>query len=263
MPDSWLTTGGVARLCSVKADTVQKWIRRGRITAQRTAGGHYRIPLSDIEPFLTRSSEVRWFSPPPNECRPQPLRCWEYLSDNGAVHDSCTKCVVYRVRAAWCFEVLGTGPESGHSRQFCRNQDSCQDCAYYQRVHGKRARILVITADEELVSHLGSQDDESTSLQFAANAYDASALIGVSRPGFVILDQDLCDGTAPQLLNCLIHEHRVPGLKIILCGRRGHRTASPAGQELILGWLEKPFGRAAIAAIASSIPIERYPETAH
>jgi excisionase family DNA binding protein len=35
----WLTTGGVARLCAVKPDTVQKWIHRGRLFAQRTAGG--------------------------------------------------------------------------------------------------------------------------------------------------------------------------------------------------------------------------------
>src|SRR5512134_1145536 len=115
----WLTTGKAARLCSVKPDTVQKWIRHGRITAQRTAGGHYRISLGDIGPFLTESHRAKWFAPPPAQCKPQPLRCWEYLSDNGTVREDCKKCVVYRVRAAWCFEVLGIVPTAGHAQQFC------------------------------------------------------------------------------------------------------------------------------------------------
>ena len=38
-----LSTGEVARLCSVNPDTVLKWIKKGQLAATRTAGGHYRI----------------------------------------------------------------------------------------------------------------------------------------------------------------------------------------------------------------------------
>ena len=115
----WLTSGQAAALCSVKPDTVQKWIRKGRLSAQRTAGGHYRIAQLDIEPFLTGPVPARWFGQPPAGCRPQPLRCWEHLNDKGIVRDACKKCVVYRVRAGWCFEVLGLGQEIGYARTFC------------------------------------------------------------------------------------------------------------------------------------------------
>lgn len=77
----WLTCGQAALLCSVKPDTVQKWIRKGRLSAQRTAGGHYRIQLPEIEPFLTGPAVARWFAPPPDGCMPQPLRCWERLNN--------------------------------------------------------------------------------------------------------------------------------------------------------------------------------------
>ena len=43
------TTGQAARLCSVTPDTVLKWIKAGRIEAQRTAGGHYRISPQELE----------------------------------------------------------------------------------------------------------------------------------------------------------------------------------------------------------------------
>ncbi|MBI4910386.1 MAG: helix-turn-helix domain-containing protein [Acidobacteria bacterium] len=257
----WLTSGQAATLCSVKPDTVQKWIRKGRLCAQRTAGGHYRIAQQDIEPFLTGPVAARWFAPPPAGCRPQPLRCWEYLNDNGAVRDSCMKCVVYRVRAAWCFEVAGLGPEIGHARTFCSAQNSCQDCVYYQRVSGT-AKVLVISADERLVSRLSVEGHDGLSLTFTANAYEASALIGAIRPGFVIVDVDLCGAGEPPLLECLLHESRVPGLRIIRCGLRGHQVATPSGNSLIPAWLEKPFDRAAIDRIIRSIPVEQCPTAA-
>ena len=45
-----LTTGKAARFCSVKPDTVLKWIKKGRLPAARTAGGHYRIEEQDLLP---------------------------------------------------------------------------------------------------------------------------------------------------------------------------------------------------------------------
>jgi molybdopterin-binding protein len=38
-----------ARLLSLSRPTLTRWIRDGRIRAERTAGGHYRIPQGEID----------------------------------------------------------------------------------------------------------------------------------------------------------------------------------------------------------------------
>ena len=43
-----LTAGKAALLCSVKPDTVLKWIKKGRLPAIRTVGGHYRVEERDV-----------------------------------------------------------------------------------------------------------------------------------------------------------------------------------------------------------------------
>ncbi|MBK5294232.1 MAG: helix-turn-helix domain-containing protein [Acidobacteriia bacterium] len=48
MRSEGFSTGEVARLCSVNPDTVLKWIKKGRLAATRTAGGHYRIEKHDL-----------------------------------------------------------------------------------------------------------------------------------------------------------------------------------------------------------------------
>ena len=47
-----LTTGEAAGLCSVKPDTVLKWIKKGQLRAAKTAGGHHRIEYRDLRYFL-------------------------------------------------------------------------------------------------------------------------------------------------------------------------------------------------------------------
>lgn len=47
-----VTTSQAARFCSVSPDTIRKWIRKGLLRAARTAGGHHRIALRDLEQFV-------------------------------------------------------------------------------------------------------------------------------------------------------------------------------------------------------------------
>ena len=47
-----LSTGAAARLCSVNPDTVLKWIKKGRLPATRTVGGHYRIEEQDLAALI-------------------------------------------------------------------------------------------------------------------------------------------------------------------------------------------------------------------
>ena len=251
-----LTTGQAARFCSVTADTILKWIKKGRLHGVRTAGGHYRIRPGDLERLIPTPPSVA--SPPPRSAQhgSKTLRCWEYLSDRGAVRDDCRQCVVYRVRAARCFLMAGMEEEVGHVRSFCRG--SCDDCGYYRRVHGLAANVLVITSDDNLIDQLSGEEDQDVRLRFARNAYEASAMIHDFRPAFAVIDMEHDSAADTELLDCLASDPRMPGLRVVLVvppetsGRKDRRPEN----ELVVGILQKPFGAGRIAeAVAKCCPV--------
>ena len=49
-----LTTGDVARYCSVSTNAVKKWIRKGDLAAFQTPGGHFRVDREEFRRFLLR-----------------------------------------------------------------------------------------------------------------------------------------------------------------------------------------------------------------
>ncbi|MEW6249936.1 MAG: helix-turn-helix domain-containing protein [Planctomycetota bacterium] len=250
-----LTTGQAAKLCSVTPDTVLKWIKKGRLGAVRTAGGHYRISRDDLERLsLTPGSAASATARPPECYRRRDLRCWEYLSDRGTVREDCRKCIVFRVGASRCFLMAGLEPDVGHARQFC--QRSCEDCVYYRRLNGLAANVLVITADEGLIGSLSRAADERVALRFAASGYEASAIMHAFRPAFAVIDECALDQD-DRLLNQLAADSRVPGLRIVIAeapGAKARRRARsrPRGIDPIIGVLEKPFSAQQIAALISS-----------
>ncbi|MFI5363568.1 MAG: response regulator [Elusimicrobiota bacterium] len=48
------TTFEVARLCGVFHTTVINWVNKGKLKARTTPGGHRRIPLSELIPFMKK-----------------------------------------------------------------------------------------------------------------------------------------------------------------------------------------------------------------
>lgn len=52
MENRSLTTGEAARYCYVSQATIINWIKKGKLEAYTTPGGHYRILLSDFVSFL-------------------------------------------------------------------------------------------------------------------------------------------------------------------------------------------------------------------
>lgn len=257
-----LSTGMAARLCCVKPDTVLKWIKKGRLEAERTAGGHYRIDLEHIEPLIPTHHDDEVFDPPPAECSPQPMRCWEYLTNKGALREECKNCIVYRVRANWCYELAGLGSKIGHSKLFCQN--SCDDCVYYRRVRGLASHVLVITKDEKLVEQLASDESEKVELRFALHAYEASTMISSFRPAFVVFDYELATAGEDKLLDCLASEFRVPGMKIIIAVPAGMTVLVKDGlpKDAVVRVIEKPFYLSEIAAVIDSLPVEMRDMTA-
>jgi len=246
-----LTTGQAAKLCAVTPDTVLKWIKKGRLEATRTAGGHYRLALPDLEPFMagfgqkgipgiseTTFSPVR--SQDGTKEEPGEVPCWEFLSDNGETREACRQCVVYRVKATRCFLMAGLDADVGHAHQFC--EGSCEECVYYRRVQGLGTQVLFISSDEELVSRIEWSEDESITMRFARNGYEASALIQEFRPEVAIIDLEGLPDQGFGLLDSIAADPRVPHIRVILVvpPEVMGRVLQRPRHRLVVSMLEKP-----------------------
>lgn len=249
-----LSTGQAARLCSVTPDTVLKWIKRGRLVGARTAGGHYRIHRRHLEHLMTGPGPGDPAPARPPACNQDGLRCWDFLSDRGAIRDDCHACVVYRVRAARCFLVARLEQDIGHARRFC--QGSCDACAYYRRVNGLATNVLFVTADQTLIDCLGQDGDSTITLRIAGNMYEAAVVIEAFRPALAVIDVACLPGGDSGLLDALATDPRVPGLGVILVVPAGMKTRARRRwtSDLIIDVLEKPFGVRRIAGMVNARP---------
>ena len=246
-----LTTGQAAKLCAVTPDTVLKWIKRGRLAATRTAGGHYRVALPDVEPFMAGFGQQPLEKPAMVALQPIPSQdgtkdesdevpCWEFLSDNGDVREACRQCVVYRVRATRCFLMAGLDTDVGHAHEFC--EGSCEDCVYYRRIQGLSTQVLIISADEELVSRIEWTGEDSVSLRFARNGYEASAMIQDFRPEVAIIDMEGLPDQGFGLLDSIAADPRIPHVRVILAIPPDSmpRMLQRPRHRLVVSMLEKP-----------------------
>ena len=245
-----LTTGQAAELCSVKPDTVRKWIKRGHLLAAQTAGGHYRVEWQALTPFITKGNDPG--SGEQAGCA-LPLRCWEYLSERGTVSEDCRDCVVFRVRAARCFMMAELEGEIGFVGKFCG--DNCADCLYYQRITAGMTNVLVIAREREaLVADRGDLA-EGIQLRFAANGYQASAIINDFRPSFVVVDEKTAQVEEPRLLASLASDPRLFGLKIIIA-RPPSAQKRERLQRFVSAAVEKPFTVAELLSVVEDFPVE-------
>jgi excisionase family DNA binding protein len=246
-----LTTGEAAKLFGVQPDTVLKWVKKGWLRANTTAGGHHRVEASEIEKMLKTHGAAAPRRMPVND---QPLRCWEYFSKGGIVEPACAACVVHRVRAAFCFEMVRLGTEPQPCGKFCGS--SCEECPYYQRVHGMVARILVITSDKGLINQLSLHERPELVLSFASSPYSASTAVGASRPGFVVVDLDLAKTDRRELLQSLANDSRIPGVRLFLAKSALASEISVGGVGCIAGMVEKPFGLDDLSALVDAVRVE-------
>lgn len=122
-----VTTGEAARYCLVTSDTIVNWISAGLLSAQRTAGGQYRIRLDELRSFmLSRGMRTDILEA---ELEKTPT-CWEFWSAVSShpvsteVSEGCADCPVYRSRASVCYEVRPLLP-GGTIRAL-----ECADCEY-------------------------------------------------------------------------------------------------------------------------------------
>jgi len=124
----YFSTTEVAKYCKVTRFTIINWIEKGLLCAQKTAGGHRRILLSELVRFIREKnmdlSNLDLYSPEMGF-----KWCWEYHQNqdkNDCKNHKCRGCLVYLTHSKKCFQLRG---EVGHKRIFCNSR--CEDCDYY------------------------------------------------------------------------------------------------------------------------------------
>ncbi|MBI5501305.1 MAG: excisionase family DNA-binding protein [Deltaproteobacteria bacterium] len=244
-----LTTGEAARVCAVTPDTVLKWIRSGRLKAQRTVGGHHRIRRQDLDraigteaQFESRAEEAG--------ATVAPLRyCWEY-NGGGRLLEACRECAVYRMRAHRCYEVVQHARAVGHKKAFCRK--TCADCEYYRLVHLQAANVLTITDNERLVRHLQETATRARfNVEFANCEYTCSAAVDRFRPDFVVIDCSLGRDVVRDMIEHLQVDPRIPGVRVILAVEPGEVVSGC--DKGVFARIEKPFSGDDLATCVSAV----------
>jgi excisionase family DNA binding protein len=217
-----LSTGEVARLCGVTRDAVLKWIKKGKLPATRTPGGHFRIPREACQGMAMEGQHLKPIVDHVGKAaKSEPLRCWEYFGDAGAPREVCESCLVYLARAQNCFRLAELGEESGHRLHFCRHD--CRTCAYYRACQGLATEVLLITRDESLSQRLeAGVDPEQVCIRFARTGYEGSAIISTFSPALVIMDSDLSEVRAGRLPESILHDDRIPAARVVVACRKGH-----------------------------------------
>jgi len=219
---SFLSTGQASKLLSVTPDTVLKWIKQGRLPAFRTAGGHYRISMENIN-SLTGNAELTALddvSYPPEE---NLLYCWEFFRDNNKTRKGCHDCLAYRAQALKCYEMNHLSEEMGRNGD---GKSGCDDCSYFRYLQGRPYNILVITDDQNCRELLiNERGEEKIIFQFATCEYECALIIDRFRPDFVLLDCTMEEDKCRELCHHLANDPRILGSTIIL--------ATPARRLLI------------------------------
>ena len=214
-------------------------------------GGHYRVEERDVSSLLSQDGarDEEWEERAALCSRP--MRCWEYMNHSPGME--CQECVVYQVRSAWCFRMANVVRGSGHAKRFCTGV--CQECPYYRRVHQLASNVLVITRDEALIQDLARHSGEAIDFRFARRGYDASAIISVFRPAFVVFDQAVLDTLGVALLDALTSDPRTAGSRIVVAVRKG-MMGGRIHSSAIYAAVEEPFKAADILTVVNRIPVE-------
>ena len=120
-----LSTGQVARYCYVTSYTIVNWIKSGRLKAHRTAGGQYRVLVSDLRRFLLTNSMRTDLLDEEQHTRPY---CWEFHCRGGSdegMQERCRDCLVRKSGALNCFSLQRA--VSGEESVLMR----CMSCDYF------------------------------------------------------------------------------------------------------------------------------------
>lgn len=215
-----LSTGQAATILAVTADTVLKWIKRGRLPATRTAGGHFRVRFADVQRLRSRGDASATLGTPLEG----PVFCWQFHAGESEPADSCVSCIVYRARALRCFELSRVAAAGGHvdSHAGTHCSTSCLDCAYYLAHFHEQIRVVVALEDAVQQASLEHADADASGasllLSFASSAYDTALAIQEGQPAFVVLHGSLHGKQGRELRHDIERDPRHPGIRVLVAG---------------------------------------------
>ena len=143
---------------------------------------------------------------------------------------------MYRARIEKCYEVADFGDTIGHQRRFCRA--TCEHCSFFRACKGLASTVLAVTSDEALIDRLTAQADVADIvLRFARDGYESSICIEAFRPSIAVLDSAMPEVRDGRLVDSMIQDERIPGVKIIIALRKGDKV--PPDREAMV--MSAPF----------------------
>lgn len=243
-PKEYLSTGEAAELCSVTPDTVLKWVRAGKIPAQRTPGGHHRIPLEAIEGYLQGKGQAGAVRMPGETYQ----YCWEFNSPSGVIPEGCRRCIVFRSRTRRCYEMTTLPAESGYAGVYC--EENCRECDYFRMVNGTPPNVLVVTDRKRLKKSLEKDiENYDFNLRVADCEYRCSMLIERFRPDYVVIDCALGAQRSGEFTKLLSDDPRIPFVRIVLAGNR--KELPRECDRIVFAWIDRQFDAATLYALIS------------
>jgi len=145
--NSYITTSELAKFCGVSRFTVINWVNQGKIKTIKTAGGHRRIPFSEVLFFL----ETLHIDKEKKSVLSEPLaHCWEYV-EKTRCEKKCRNCLIYKRNIDYCFLVVRQ-----FGKEMIRCQGNCLDCDYFNEFFNKRMKAGK-WSDKKTNLSLGSQ----------------------------------------------------------------------------------------------------------
>ncbi len=237
MNKEFLTTSQAAKILSVSPDTVLKWVKAGKIKSNRTFGGHFRIPASEVKLFNGSVSDD--LDNVNNGHLAVPYQyCWEYLAAGGPIKSECKDCITFRSRASRCYELKDIPGGLGCLNLMCDTE--CSRCEYFKVVNGQKLNILILSENEKIVQDLDNLDDTGIfSIHFTRDEYSAAIAIQEYRPDYIIVDCSIGKKRTGYICNNLFNDIRIPVVRIILSSKS--KNIKDYCDNEIFGWIRKPF----------------------
>lgn len=233
----FLTTSQAAKLLSVSSDTVLKWVKAGKIKSNRTLGGHFRIPTSEIKIFNGVTNED--LDKNQNNQLHVPYQyCWEYLAAGGSIKSECRDCITFRSRASRCYELKDVPGGMGCLNLLC--DTDCSSCEYFKVVNGQKLNVLIIGENKKIVQDLDTLDKTSVfQIRFSEDEYSTAAAIQEYRPDYIIVDCSIGKKRTGFICNNLFNDIRIPVVRIILSSKS--KNIKNYCDREVFGWIRKPF----------------------